>query len=69
MLNVPKIVIPDQFNAATVFLNLYFPIGVGASAVHYAGRPLPEDMFNVEILPELPKTATGKIQRFILRGM
>lgn len=27
--------------------NLYFPFGVGASAVHYAGRPLAEDMFKV----------------------
>jgi benzoate-CoA ligase family protein len=41
------------FSAAKLFFayglgnNLYFPFGVGASAVHYAGRPLPEDMFNV----------------------
>src|SRR5207249_4740559 len=27
--------------------NLYFPMGVGASAVYYPGRPLPEDMFKV----------------------
>src|SRR6201981_3403310 len=27
--------------------NLYFPFAVGASAVHYPGRPLPEDMFKV----------------------
>jgi benzoate-CoA ligase family protein len=41
------------FSAAKLFFayglgnNLYFPFGVGASAVHYAGRPLPEDMFTV----------------------
>lgn len=41
------------FSAAKLFFayglgnNLYFPFGVGASAVHYAGRPLPEDMFGV----------------------
>jgi benzoate-CoA ligase family protein len=41
------------FSAAKLFFayglgnNLYFPFGVGASAVHYPGRPLPEDMFNV----------------------
>lgn len=41
------------FSAAKLFFayglgnNLYFPFGMGASAVHYAGRPLPEDMFNV----------------------
>src|SRR5438876_5236864 len=41
------------FSAAKLFFayglgnNLYFPFGVGASAVHFAGRPLPEDMFNV----------------------
>src|SRR6266705_3254602 len=41
------------FSAAKLFFayglgnNLYFPFGVGASAVHYAGRPLPEDMFKV----------------------
>ncbi len=27
--------------------NLYFPFGVGATAVHYPGRLLPEDMFKV----------------------
>ncbi len=27
--------------------NLYFPFGVGASAVHYPGRPVAEDMFKV----------------------
>lgn len=27
--------------------NLYFPFAVGASAVHYPGRPVPEDMFKV----------------------
>lgn len=26
---------------------LYFPFGLGASAVHHPGRPLPEDVFNV----------------------
>lgn len=41
------------FSAAKLFFayglgnNLYFPFGMGASAIHYAGRPLPEDMFNV----------------------
>ena len=41
------------FSAAKLFFayglgnNLYFPFGVGASAVHYPGRPLPEDMFKV----------------------
>jgi benzoate-CoA ligase len=41
------------FSAAKLFFayglgnNLYFPFGVGASAVHYAERPLAEDMFNV----------------------
>src|SRR5437667_1950370 len=41
------------FSAAKLFFaygrcnNLYFPFGVGASAVHYPGRPLPEDMFTV----------------------
>ncbi len=41
------------FSAAKLFFayglgnNLYFPFGVGASAVHYADRPLPEDMFRV----------------------
>ncbi len=41
------------FSAAKLFFayglgnNLYFPFGMGASAVHYAGRPLPEDIFNV----------------------
>jgi benzoate-CoA ligase family protein len=41
------------FSAAKLFFayglgnNLYFPFGVGASAVYYAGRPLPEDMFKV----------------------
>ena len=39
------------FSAAKLFFayglgnNLYFPFGVGASAVHYPGRSLPEDMF------------------------
>jgi len=41
------------FSAAKLFFayglgnNLYFPFGVGASAVHFPGRPLPEDMFKV----------------------
>ena len=41
------------FSAAKLYFayglgnNLYFPFGVGASAVHYAGRPLAEDMFQV----------------------
>jgi len=41
------------FSAAKLFFayglgnNLYFPFGVGASAVHYPGRLLPEDMFKV----------------------
>jgi benzoate-CoA ligase len=41
------------FSAAKLFFayglgnGLYFPFGVGASAVHYPGRPLPEDMFKV----------------------
>ncbi len=41
------------FSAAKLFFayglgnNLYFPFSVGASAVHYPGRPLPEDMFKV----------------------
>jgi benzoate-CoA ligase family protein len=41
------------FSAAKLFFayglgnNLYFPFGVGASAAHYPGRPLPEDMFKV----------------------
>ena len=41
------------FSAAKLFFayglgnNLYFPFAVGASAVHYPGRPLPEDMFKV----------------------
>ena len=41
------------FSAAKLFFayglgnNLYFPFGVGASAVHYPGRPLAEDMFKV----------------------
>src|SRR5436853_3232619 len=39
------------FSAAKLYFayglgnNLYFPFGVGASAVHFPGRPLPEDMF------------------------
>ncbi len=41
------------FSAAKLFFayglgnNLYFPFAVGASAVHYPERPLPEDMFKV----------------------
>ncbi len=41
------------FSAAKLYFayglgnNLYFPFSVGASAVHYAGRPLAEDMFRV----------------------
>jgi len=41
------------FSASKLFFayglgnNLYFPFAVGASAVHYPGRPLPEDMFKV----------------------
>lgn len=41
------------FSAAKLYFayglgnNLYFPFGVGASAVHFPGRPLPEDMFKV----------------------
>ncbi len=41
------------FSAAKLFFayglgnNLYFPFAVGASAVLYPGRPLPEDMFKV----------------------
>ncbi len=41
------------FSAAKLYFayglgnNLYFPFGVGASAVHYAGRPVAEDMFQV----------------------
>jgi benzoate-CoA ligase family protein len=41
------------FSAAKLFFayglgnNLYFPFGVGASAVHYPGRPVPEDMFKI----------------------
>jgi benzoate-CoA ligase len=41
------------FSAAKLFFayglgnNLYFPFGVGASAVHFEGRPLAEDMFKV----------------------
>src|SRR5205085_1886103 len=41
------------FSAAKLFFayglgnNLYFPFAVGASAVHYPGRPVPEDMFKV----------------------
>ncbi|HLI06037.1 MAG TPA: benzoate-CoA ligase family protein [Ktedonobacteraceae bacterium] len=41
------------FSAAKLYFayglgnNLYFPFGVGASAVHYAGRPLAEEMFKV----------------------
>jgi len=41
------------FSASKLFFayglgnNLYFPFSVGASAVHYPGRPLPEDMFKV----------------------
>jgi len=41
------------FSAAKLYFayglgnNLYFPFGVGASAVHYAGRPVAEDMFKV----------------------
>ncbi len=41
------------FSAAKLYFayglgnNLYFPFGVGASAVHYPGRPLAEDMFRV----------------------
>jgi benzoate-CoA ligase family protein len=39
------------FSAAKLYFayglgnNLYFPFGVGAQAVHFPGRPLPEDMF------------------------
>src|SRR5450759_3346873 len=38
------------FSAAKLYFayglgNLYFPFSVGASAVYYPGRPLPEDMF------------------------
>ena len=41
------------FSAAKLFFayglgnNLYFPFGVGASAVHFPGRPVAEDMFKV----------------------
>jgi len=41
------------FSAAKLFFayglgnNLYFPFAVGASAVHFPGRPLAEDMFKV----------------------
>lgn len=41
------------FSAAKMFFayglgnGLYFPFGVGASAVHYPGRPLAEEMFKV----------------------
>lgn len=41
------------FSAAKLYFayglgnNLYFPFGVGASAVYHPGRPLPEDMFKV----------------------
>lgn len=41
------------FSAAKLYFayglgnNLYFPFGVGASAVHYPGRPLAQDMFQV----------------------
>src|SRR5260370_3193418 len=41
------------FSAAKLYFayglgnNLYFPFAVGASAVHYSGRPLAEDMFKV----------------------
>ena len=41
------------FSAAKLYFayglgnNLYFPFSVGASAIHYAGRPLAEDMFKV----------------------
>ncbi len=41
------------FSAAKLYFayglgnNLYFPFAVGASAVHYSGRPLAEDMFRV----------------------
>lgn len=41
------------FSAAKLFFayglgnNLYFPFGVGASAVYYPGRPLAQDMFKV----------------------
>ncbi|HET9920977.1 MAG TPA: benzoate-CoA ligase family protein [Ktedonobacteraceae bacterium] len=41
------------FSAAKLYFayglgnNLYFPFGVGASAVHYPGRPVAEDMFKV----------------------
>jgi benzoate-CoA ligase len=46
---------PDDitFSAAKLYFayglgnNLYFPFSVGGSAVHYAGRPLAEDMFKV----------------------
>lgn len=43
----------STFSAAKLYFayglgnNLYFPFGVGASAVLYPGRPLAEDMFNV----------------------
>jgi benzoate-CoA ligase family protein len=41
------------FSAAKLYFayglgnNLYFPFGVGGSAVHFPGRPLPQDMFKV----------------------
>src|SRR5260370_27586209 len=41
------------FSAAKLYFayglgnNLYFPFSVGASAVHFPGRPLAEDMFKV----------------------
>ncbi|MDQ2905786.1 MAG: benzoate-CoA ligase family protein [Chloroflexota bacterium] len=41
------------FSAAKLFFayglgnNLYFPFGVGASAVYYPGRPLAQDMFKI----------------------
>src|SRR5205823_2368197 len=50
------------FSAAKLYFayglgnNLYFPFGVGASAVHFPGRPLPEDTFHVEILDGIGST-------------
>jgi benzoate-CoA ligase len=41
------------FSAAKLFFayglgnNLYFPFGMGSSAVYFPGRPLPEDMFRM----------------------
>lgn len=79
---IPAVTIPDQFNAATLFVDrhlaegrgtqpaiicegaittyaqlaeltnrvgngLYFPFGVGASAVHFPGKATPEDVLKV----------------------